>query len=116
MTRHRRYLNCAVTLAACVCIALGVLAMLPPQPGITKANFDRVKIGMAWAEVDEIFGQAASERSTLGGGLSNLASYGGDHGVSAHIDYCDDVVTRKEWIDSMETFTDKLRRWLHLPK
>jgi hypothetical protein len=116
MTRKRRYVISAAILAACLGIILGVLAMLPPQPGVTKANFDRVKIGMAWAEVDEIFGQAASERSTLGGGLSNLASYGGDHGASAHIDYCDDVVTRKEWIDSTETFVGKLRRWLHLPK
>jgi len=43
MTRKRRYLISAAVLVACVCIALGVLAMLPPRPGLTKANIDRIE-------------------------------------------------------------------------
>jgi hypothetical protein len=55
MTRKRRYLISAAVLAACICIALGVLALLPPRPGVTKANFDRIEVGMTIADVDEKF-------------------------------------------------------------
>ena len=47
--------RCAAT-ALCVGIALGVLAVLPSGPGVTKANFDRIEEGMTRAEVDELFG------------------------------------------------------------
>ena len=39
-----------------IAVALGVLAMLPPGPGVTKANFDRIEKGMTTAQVKEIFG------------------------------------------------------------
>ena len=52
----KRYLIATALFALCVCLALGVLALLPPRPGVTKANFDRIEIGMTVAEVDQIFG------------------------------------------------------------
>ena len=55
MTRKRRYLISAAVLAACVGIVLGVLAMQPPRPGVTKANFDQIKVGMTIADIDERF-------------------------------------------------------------
>jgi hypothetical protein len=40
-----------------IAVTLGVLAMLPPGPGVTKANFDRIEKEMTRAEVEQVFGQ-----------------------------------------------------------
>jgi len=42
MTKRKRYAISAAVLAACVGIALCVLAMLPTRPGVTKAKFDSI--------------------------------------------------------------------------
>lgn len=52
----KRHLITAGVMAACVGLVLGVLAMLPPSPGVTKANFDRIEIGMTMTEVEAILG------------------------------------------------------------
>ena len=54
----RRLLLIAGPLAA-VAVTLGVLAMLPPRPGVTKENFDRIEVGMTRAEVEVILGGPA---------------------------------------------------------
>jgi hypothetical protein len=55
VTKKRRALIAILTLT--IAVILGVLAMLPPRPGVTKANFDRIEKGMTLAEVEEIFGE-----------------------------------------------------------
>ena len=57
--------RCAAT-ALCVGIALGVLAVLPSGPGVAKANFDRIELGMTKAEVERIFGLAVPLRKDKG--------------------------------------------------
>jgi hypothetical protein len=57
MTKRRRLMWSAAILAAIVTVVLGVLAMLPAQPGVTKANFDRIEIGMFSDEVELILGE-----------------------------------------------------------
>lgn len=42
---------------ACVVVALGLLAMLPAKPGVTKVRFDSVKNGMSYDEVEALFGE-----------------------------------------------------------
>ena len=54
MTRKRLLLIAVLPLAFAV--TLGVLAMLSPNPGVTKAKFDRIEKGMTLAEVEAIFG------------------------------------------------------------
>jgi hypothetical protein len=46
MTKKRFYLISAAILVACIGSTVGVLAMMPPRPGVTKANFDRIEVGM----------------------------------------------------------------------
>jgi hypothetical protein len=118
MTKKRRYLVCASTLAACVCIVLGVLAMMPARPGVTKANFDRIEEGMTQAEVDALLGKSRRGSSTMGGGtIITFADYLGDDGARAAIVFWNDRADGdKSWTDSTETLTDKLRRWLRLPR
>lgn len=55
-----------ITLAAAVlgiaCVALGVVAAIqvPEQTQITKSNFDRIEMGMAFQEVQSILGEICS--------------------------------------------------------
>jgi hypothetical protein len=94
-----------------IALTLGVLAMLPPSPGVTRANFDRIQEGMTTAEVEEIFGQKGvplwSPRALL---------WASDDGSEVDVDFgVVGCVQTKIWVSSNETFLDKLRRWLHLP-
>jgi outer membrane protein assembly factor BamE (lipoprotein component of BamABCDE complex) len=59
MTQKRLALIAAVSLAIAA-VMVGVLVMLPPGPGVTKANFDRIEKGMTKAKVEEIFGLDAT--------------------------------------------------------
>jgi len=52
----KRWILLAGILAACVCLTLAVLAMLPPRPGVTLANIERIEKGMTLAEVEKILG------------------------------------------------------------
>ena len=55
---RKRLILASATVLALACIVLATLAMLPPRPGVTKANFDRIKIGMTTMEVEAIFGES----------------------------------------------------------
>jgi hypothetical protein len=104
MTKKRMALLAVLPLT--IAVILGLLAMMPPRPGVTKANFDRIRVGMTLAEVEAILGQ-----SDLGEwGRLWLAS----DGSYALIEFWDDGVISKRWFDSNETILDKIRRWLHL--
>ena len=52
----KRWIVLAGILAACVCATLAVLALLPPRPGVTLANIERIEKGMTLAEVEKILG------------------------------------------------------------
>ena len=56
MTRKRRYLISAAVLAMCVFAGCVAFSLMPTddKPGVTKANFDRVAIGMTKVEVDAV--------------------------------------------------------------
>jgi hypothetical protein len=52
----KRLLAIATILTAVVGAIVLTLALLPPKPGVTKANFDRVANGMSVEEVESVFG------------------------------------------------------------
>jgi hypothetical protein len=58
--RKNRWLLLGLLLACIVGVVLVVLALLPPTPGITKENFDRIEVGMTRAEVEAILGGPAN--------------------------------------------------------
>ena len=107
MTKRRLLLIAAVPLVACA-MTLGVLAMLPPSPGVTKSNFDRVAKEMTRAEVERIFGG----KKTFTEGPYDI--WEADDESLALIGFEDNSVTHLFWEDSGETFLNKIRRWLHL--
>jgi len=57
-----RYLISAGSFTAIVCLAIFGVSLMPPGPGVTKANCDRIKKGMTLAEVKAIFGCEATNR------------------------------------------------------
>ena len=105
MTKKRLLLIAFLPLT--IAVTLGVLAMLPPSPGVTKANFDRIQEGMTLGEVEAIFGRE--------GQMTEWGRYWkADDGSGAFFQFRDHCVVYREWYESTETILDKLRRWLHL--
>jgi hypothetical protein len=113
MSLRRRILLSAGLLAAIVGVALGVVMLLPPRPGVTKANFDRMEKGMPIADVQEILGRFDFDYEP---NLILWHAWRADDGAEIVIVFGNGCVVSKSWIDSEETIPDKLRRWLHLPK
>src|SRR4051794_959890 len=115
---RKRLLLSAAALVAIACVVLLVLAMLPPRPGVTKANFDRIEIGMTRSEVEIIFGEpseATSSTTPLGGKTTTSDDWFQLGRGIANIYFNDELVVNKEWQAVPESFTQKIRRWLHLP-
>jgi hypothetical protein len=56
-TMKKRYLLLLAAIAI-ISVSVFILAVvLPTWPAVTKANFDRIKTGMTYAEVVEILGE-----------------------------------------------------------
>ena len=117
MTKKRLLLLASLPLT--IAMALGILAMLPPTPGVTKTNYDRIEMRMTKAEVEAIFGgptdvktfTTADEITTITHDWFQL-----DQGKAvAHIAFKDGLVVEKQWDSVPESVLDKIRRWLHLP-
>lgn len=105
MTKKRLLLLAALPLV--IAMTLGVLVMLPPRPGVTKANFDRIEKGMTKAQVEEIFG-GEGQKTEWG------RYWKSDDGSGAFFQFRDHCVVYGEWYDSHETILDKIRRWLDI--
>jgi hypothetical protein len=106
----KRFLLIALLLVS-VAVTLGVLAMLPPRPGVTKANFDRIQMGMTLAEVQEIFG----EKGRLMDGADKFVLWETEDRSSwVDIDFLDDRLVDLAWHDATETTFNRICRWLGL--
>jgi hypothetical protein len=113
MTKKRLALIAVLPLA--IAVTFGVLAMLPPRPRVTKANFDRVEKGMTVAEVEGIFGQSGELLIIEGDPREEGKIWWADDGSWARVGIDEGRVTeKKHWNDSGEKFLDKIRRWLLL--
>ena|ERR1700733_8122591 len=111
MTRKRLFIVASL-IAVLIGIGMGAAALITDGPGITKAKFDRIEMGMAKAEVEEILGEKGK---WIGEGLGKFAYWKVNDQEWVGIDFVDDRLIQMEWHDSPETVLDKIRRWLHLP-
>jgi hypothetical protein len=112
MTR-KRCLIVAGLLVALICAGSTVTLLIPSmpsnQPGVTKANFDRIEEGMTLQEVEQIFGRPGTYTWSCYWWQADGAR------VFVEFDYNGASAGRKTWWeDSTEPILDKLRRWLHL--
>ena len=108
-------------LAVAVCLTLIILALLPPRPGVTKANFDRIGEGMTLEQVNAILGPHPDVDITLEPLDTpehkvhefRLRWYGSDGVI--HVDFgADSICIGKHWNDSPRTLSEIVRQWLHL--
>ena len=110
MTMRKRLFLSASIMAGFVCAVLVVLAMLPPKPGVTKANFDLIENGMTEEEVELAFGESGRDIA-----FNGWKSWRSPNESWTNIAFIDGRVVNKEWVDrDRETAFDKLRRWLRL--
>ncbi len=67
-----RWVMAAWLLACLTCLGLVVAAFLPSGPGVTPANFHRLKLGMTLAAAEALLGGPAHDTSPNGTNWSNL--------------------------------------------
>ncbi len=93
-----------------VAAILGVVVMLTPRPGVTKANYDRIEIGMKQSEVEAILGKPTVD--SFGYGWSDWNGPSG--GAWACILFREDIVIQKGWRGPWETesLPAKILRWI----
>jgi hypothetical protein len=104
----------ALGLLAFIGIVLGVLALLPPRPSVTKANFDRIKVGMREEDVSAIFGRHANEVIPFAGGSIYIWNTEDQSLATVELDL-DFRVYDFGWRSiPPETILERIRRWLHL--
>ena len=110
---RKRVILAAGTMAGLVGVVLVVVAMLPPSPGVTRANFDRIEKGMTRAQVEAILGQKADGRM---GVWDQLATTWTNDTAREQISIGFDENDLVEW--TVVTFTDdrtlyqEFRDWL----
>jgi hypothetical protein len=111
MARNRLMIMSGI-MAGAVCAALLAIAMLPARAGVSKPNIDRVKVGMARAEVAIILGPPVYGYQECE--LAPLVDYWNhDDGKDACIvEYFEDGVVDMHWLRDRETMIDRLRRYL----
>jgi hypothetical protein len=91
---------------------LGGLALLPPRPGVTKTNFDRIKDGMTRREVKAIFGPSAEWSMTMmrrdeyaideNGGIAQITFDEKDRVVDRNwLEWPDDRGLFESWLDHL---------------
>jgi hypothetical protein len=118
MTRRRLFLIASLPLAVCVVtLMLGVLAMLPARKGVTRANFDRIEIGMTLAEVEVVFGKKNDpHKGNLQGDNPENRRWDCDEG-HVIILFSQERVAGKGWwkrIPVREDVLEIMDRWIHL--
>jgi hypothetical protein len=102
------------TLAICGGVAVAIRALLPSGHGVTEANCDRIEHGMTEADLDSHFGKPAHH--WIGLGTIVEKRWICEDGAFAEVTFANGAVIRAQWYESTETITDKLRRWLSLPR
>jgi hypothetical protein len=87
-----------------------VLAMLPPRPGVTIANFDRIEEGMTRAEVEALLGEPRVINGPAGHAI--WIDWVSDEGRIIATRFDNDKLVEKSFHDQADGLIDKLRRWM----
>src|SRR5260370_20047910 len=104
----KRRVVIALLVAGIIGVVIGVLALLPARQGVTKANFDRIEIGMTRPDVEAILGPP-SDLGLMRRGLLEFDSDVTDDFAQVMFDE-NNLVRTKEWVG----FPDERSWWQQL--
>ena len=113
---RKRWLLAAGTVVGLVGVVLVVAVMLPPGPSVTKANFDRLEIGMSREEAAAILGRDCDEMIQVDQSHM-LAWYNQDENGEMEAQVLirlDNGRVFNKWWRGPEGLLDRIRRWLHV--
>jgi hypothetical protein len=79
----------------CGCVAVGLPALAPTQPGITRENFERVQIGMKKADVEAILGGEGKTVPEYEVRRGSTIEWSAKDGFRVSVDFLDDRVSEK---------------------
>jgi hypothetical protein len=112
----RRYYAIAGLFPACFCVILALFAILPPRPGVTKANFDRIEVGMTLPEVEAILGTDRGSRPIVTDIMlpigHEIEEWGGDEGFANIVFDEHKRMVSKDWVSAPLSFLDRIRQRL----
>lgn len=113
--------------AVLICLGVGLAMILTPdhRPGVTKANFDKLEVGMSKEQVESWL---VTDRSTLLSARGLRSGIGrsvwvGEDGAMADICYSVQYLAHRNeckvvsitWTDSTEMLCQRIRRWIGFP-
>jgi hypothetical protein len=95
----KRYLTALGLVVFCGCVALGVPALSPVRPGVTKECFDRIQIGMKKADVEAILGGEGTVCEIHGTQFNRWSTieWTRKDNSKLSVDFYDDRVSDKSW-------------------
>ena len=117
MTKKRVCLIAGLQVIFAVAGLAIVLMMTDNRPGVTKANFDRIKEGMTEEDVTRILGRPAYLSTPVSSPLPQTirrAYWQGDDEKKVSVTFYDEVAMGRSWT-AHETFLEKIQRWLPFP-
>ncbi|HZZ78588.1 MAG TPA: hypothetical protein VFE62_08720 [Gemmataceae bacterium] len=80
------------------CVATGLPSLNPPEPGLTPANFERIRDGMTKADVDAILGSTGECQSLTSTLINVWTTVEWSDGVfKATVQFHNDQVCDKKW-------------------
>src|SRR5258707_1119920 len=92
--KKKWWLITAAIVAGCIGLLVGIAALFPPPPAVTKENFDRIEVGMTRAQVEAIFGKPGTPDAWDGG---RSWTWENEVNEEAAIDFAHDKVAQKRW-------------------
>lgn len=113
--KKKCWLAAIASLAAGIAASVAIVELQPPEARVTKANFERIENGMTELEVQAILGAPSVRLASEFGPLVECYWIAPER-ADGRVIFLNGRAVSTEWIESPETFTDKLRRWLGLPR
>jgi hypothetical protein len=109
LRRRVRLIAVAATLIAAAAVSIVLLA---DRSKVTRANYDRVAVGMSLTEVEALFGEPGRPFHGYPGRNSIAYYWENDNGSFAIVFFDEDkkVLERARWEDSTQTVFDRIRR------
>jgi len=109
--KRKLYIVLCGILASIACTLLVAFVFIPARPGVTKGNFDRIKLGMTKAEVAAILGKPKFSEPERRSDLWCELWQHPNLGHACEVFYLNDGVESMHWTDSKETVSEWLLRW-----